>query len=149
MASSPPTISDLLDAVTALLGRRDLALQEYQNWMAGSATGGPNSDGNYPLTDSTGFVRLVACPAAVAAIGGGSLSFARGAPTTITPSAAGSTFDLPWAVAPRETLELQRGGVSQWEGADFALSGTTVTITGGFDAGEIFRARKTALNSGA
>jgi hypothetical protein len=148
MASSPPTLSDLLDAVAALLGRRDLSLQEYQNWMAGSATGGPNSDGNYPLTDSTGFVRSVPCPAAIAALGGGSLSFARGTPATITPPAAGSTFDLPWTVGARETLELLRGGVAQWEGADFTLSGTTVTITGGFDAGEIFRARKTALNSG-
>jgi hypothetical protein len=148
MASSPPTLSDLLDAVTALLGRRDLSLQEYQNWMAGSSTGGPGSDGNYPLTDSTGFVRLVACPAAIAALAGGNLSFSRGTPTTITPSAAGTTFDLPWSIGPRETLELLRGGVAQWEGADFSVSGTTVTIAGGFDAGEVFRVRKTALNSG-
>lgn len=52
----------LLEAMTALLGRRDLTHQELQAWWAGTATGGPNGDGTYPATDSTGFVRMLPSP---------------------------------------------------------------------------------------
>lgn len=55
----------LLDAITDLVGRRNLSQREFQDWMAGSATGGPGGDGRYPLTDSTGYERLVPSPAAV------------------------------------------------------------------------------------
>ena len=59
-------LAALLDGVTALLGRRDLTQVEFENWKAGSANGGPNGDGNFPMTDSTGFVRLVPSPAKIA-----------------------------------------------------------------------------------
>jgi len=54
--------SELADALSALLGRRDLTQQQFQNWLAGSATGGPGSDGLYPISDSTGFDRLLPSP---------------------------------------------------------------------------------------
>lgn len=60
-----PSMSDLLDAVTGLVGRRNLTQQEYQTWHGGSADGGPLGDGYYPLTDSTGFARMVPSPARV------------------------------------------------------------------------------------
>lgn len=67
--------SDLLDRVSALLGRRDLTQVEFSNWLGGTITGGPNGDGKYPLTDSTGYLRLVSCPAAsVAALSGESVA---------------------------------------------------------------------------
>ena len=39
---------------------------ELAAWQAGTPTGGPNSDGRYPLTFSGGVVHLVYCPAAQA-----------------------------------------------------------------------------------
>lgn len=60
--------AQLLDRTSTLLGRRDLTLSEQQDWMAGSATGGPDGDGRYPLTDSTGFKRKALSPAGVAAL---------------------------------------------------------------------------------
>ncbi|OWK27587.1 hypothetical protein [Sphingomonas dokdonensis] len=56
--------AELLERVSALLGRRDLTQVEFSNWLGGSADGGPNGDGYYPLTDSTGFTRFVQSPAA-------------------------------------------------------------------------------------
>jgi hypothetical protein len=67
MTSTPPTISDLLDQVSALLGRRNLTQQEVQAWWNGAANGGPNNDGEFPFTDSAGFVRLLPSPAKVQA----------------------------------------------------------------------------------
>lgn len=63
-------LTQLLDRVSALLGRRDLTQQEVQAWWNGTAEGGPNGDGLYPFTDSTGFVRLLPSPARVALTGG-------------------------------------------------------------------------------
>jgi hypothetical protein len=60
-----PTISELLDQVSALVGRRDLSLQEFQTWMTGTATGGPNSDGRYPISLSDGTPLLFRCPASM------------------------------------------------------------------------------------
>lgn len=40
--------------------------QELNDWLNGTATGGPNSDGRYPLTGSDGVTVLVLCPAAEA-----------------------------------------------------------------------------------
>ncbi len=39
---------------------------ELYDWLHGTATGGPNSDGRYPLTGSDGVTHLVYCPAAQA-----------------------------------------------------------------------------------
>ena len=59
--------SDILNQVTALLGRRDASIIEWTNWMAGSPTGGPNQDGRYPLTNASGQTTLVPCPASAVA----------------------------------------------------------------------------------
>jgi hypothetical protein len=72
MASSPPPTTPA-QAAAAFLGyvaniNADRAA--YKNWCGGTPTGGPNGDGNYPLTDFTGNTILVACPAKLAAIGG-------------------------------------------------------------------------------
>lgn len=68
MASTPPppNISDLADQVSALLGRRDLWLNQAQEWQTGTATGGPNGDGLYPIALSNGDPVLIACPAKLA-----------------------------------------------------------------------------------
>ncbi|WP_336973408.1 hypothetical protein [Sphingobium aromaticiconvertens] len=61
-----PIESDILDRVTALLGRRELSLIEFTNWLGGAPDGGPDGDGYYPLSDSTGFTRLFPSPGALA-----------------------------------------------------------------------------------
>lgn len=40
--------------------------QELADWLSGTATGGPNGDGRYPITGKDGSVVLVLCPAAEA-----------------------------------------------------------------------------------
>ena len=39
---------------------------EYSNWVGGAVDGGPNSDGDYPLTNWAGEETLLACPAQLA-----------------------------------------------------------------------------------
>lgn len=78
-------VAALTDRVSLLVGRRDLSQIEFANWLAGTATGGPNGDGFYPLTDSAGVTRLFPCPAKV---GGGS-------PVTPTPSPSPSPSPVP------------------------------------------------------
>lgn len=56
------TQAEILERVSALLGRRDLSQVEHSDWMAGPASGGPAGDGLYPLTDGAGFTRFVASP---------------------------------------------------------------------------------------
>lgn len=50
---------EILDKLTALLGRKTLSQVEIANWYAGPVDGGPNGDGLYPLTDGSGFVRML------------------------------------------------------------------------------------------
>ncbi|TCP33282.1 hypothetical protein [Sphingomonas sp. BK235] len=74
---------DLLDKVSALLGRRDLTQQEFSAWWAGAADGGLAGDGLFPATDSAGFVRSLPSPAKVlelargGALPGGSATIAN------------------------------------------------------------------------
>lgn len=56
-------VQELLTKVSALLGRRDNSLTEFQAWFGGAADGGAAGDGLFPLTDSSGFIRMVPSPA--------------------------------------------------------------------------------------
>lgn len=78
--------AELLERVSALLGRRDLSQVEFANWIAGTADGGPNGDGRYPLSDSTGFIRMLPSPAKVVEL--------SPLPRTVTPAdvPAGGAF---------------------------------------------------------
>lgn len=64
MASTPSLDNtDIILRLDALLGRRNVQQQQINDWMAGSATGGPKGDGYYPLTDGSGYTRMVPSPA--------------------------------------------------------------------------------------
>jgi len=39
------------------------SVDQFNDWMAGSIDGGPNGDGRYPMTNRSGQVKLVPCPA--------------------------------------------------------------------------------------
>lgn len=63
-------VRDLLEKVEEFLKDRQVSLAEFAGWAAGSANGGPNKDGKYPLTDRYGTVTMAACPARLAVIAG-------------------------------------------------------------------------------
>ncbi|NVZ88168.1 MULTISPECIES: SGNH/GDSL hydrolase family protein [Pseudomonas] len=63
-------IRDLLEKIEEFLKDRQVNLAEFADWTAGTAAGGPNHDGKYPLTDRYGTVTLAECPAKLAAIAG-------------------------------------------------------------------------------
>ncbi len=58
--------AQILAAITDLLGRRTLTQVEMAAWFGGAADGGPYADGLFPLSDSTGFTRMVPSPARIA-----------------------------------------------------------------------------------
>ncbi|MDE1529619.1 MULTISPECIES: SGNH/GDSL hydrolase family protein [Pseudomonas] len=63
-------VRDLLEKVEEFLKDRQISLAEFADWATGTATGGPNNDGKYPLTDRYGTVTMAACPARLAVIAG-------------------------------------------------------------------------------
>lgn len=63
-------VRDLLEKVEEFLKDRQVSLAEFADWASGDATGGPNNDGKYPLTDRYGTVTMAACPARLAVIAG-------------------------------------------------------------------------------
>jgi len=46
--------TELANKISNLIQRWQTYLDEKKNWLAGSADGGPNNDGTYPLTDAEG-----------------------------------------------------------------------------------------------
>lgn len=67
-----------LAAMMGLVAERfNQATSSFRNWSGGSSTGGPGSDGLYPLPDAAGNVQLIPCPAKlIESIGGAGLSMA-------------------------------------------------------------------------
>lgn len=61
-------IRDLLEKIEEFLKDRQVSLAEFADWTTGTATGGPNKDGKYPLTDRYGTVTLAECPAKLVAM---------------------------------------------------------------------------------
>lgn len=62
----PTPIESAAEVVAAGLDVWDAwgaSVDQLNAWMAGSVTGGPNGDGAYPLTNRSGGVTLLACPA--------------------------------------------------------------------------------------
>ncbi|MEG0062994.1 MAG: SGNH/GDSL hydrolase family protein [Pseudomonas sp.] len=61
---------DLMRKIDELLEERSSSLTQFTNWAAGSANGGPNGDGKYPLTNRVGVVELVYSPAKMQSMAG-------------------------------------------------------------------------------
>lgn len=57
------TNATLAQAISNLIGYWDGFNEQYRDWLGGSVGGGPNSDGQYPLTDYQGNTDLVDSPA--------------------------------------------------------------------------------------
>ncbi|WP_454278973.1 hypothetical protein [Sphingomonas sp. Marseille-Q8236] len=63
-ALTPAQVADFV-AVWQAWGN---SVDQFNAWMMGTATGGPNGDGRYPLTNRGGQVVLVMCPAKLATL---------------------------------------------------------------------------------
>jgi len=68
------TQGELTQLLAVYAGDWQAAVSNFQAWMSGSASGGPNSNGQYPLSDGAGGTVLADCPAALAAIANGANS---------------------------------------------------------------------------
>lgn len=66
---STKTQAELLGITAVAMNRFTEASSELRRWAFGSATGGPNSDGTYPLSDGDGNSVLTPCPAKIALTG--------------------------------------------------------------------------------
>lgn len=62
--TNTPT-AELTSEYAALLAATVKRNAEFQTWLTGTATGGPSSNGYYPLTDMDGNTSLVPCPALI------------------------------------------------------------------------------------
>lgn len=90
----------LMRKIEEYLVDRTRSLAEMVAWIGGTATGGPNGDGRYPLTDRFGSTKLVKCPEALAS------QTAEGQATIATEQAAIATASAAlaqqWASNPLE-----------------------------------------------
>ncbi|QDC38697.1 hypothetical protein [Sphingobium fuliginis] len=62
-AELSPSRAELTNKMSELLDAWNSREAQFREWMTGTINGGPNGDGYYPLSDSTGFTQLAACPA--------------------------------------------------------------------------------------
>jgi hypothetical protein len=60
------TNATLAEKLTILLNSWQAREDEFANWLAGTANGGTNGDGKYPLTNAIGQTLQVNCPAKIA-----------------------------------------------------------------------------------
>lgn len=61
---------DLMNKIDTMLEERSSNLTQFTAWAAGSANGGPNGDGKYPLTNRVGVTTLVYSPAKMQTMAG-------------------------------------------------------------------------------
>lgn len=66
MVMTDLTIPGLAAQLSTQATRWTEYINQQKDWLAGTADGGPESDGRYPLTNGVGLTLLVACPAALA-----------------------------------------------------------------------------------
>lgn len=62
-ADTTPSRAELANKTSEVLDLWQDREAQFRDWMGGTITGGPNDDGYYPLSDSTGYTQLAACPA--------------------------------------------------------------------------------------
>lgn len=64
------SLAQLTGLLAVAVTRFGNASEEFRQWAGGVINGGPNGDGNYPLSDGFGNSQLVPCPARIAASAG-------------------------------------------------------------------------------
>lgn len=93
------TNATLASKLTTLLNAWQSREDEFRAWVGGTATGGPNSDGYYPLTDAVGISYSVPCPAKIRTIAalyaGDAAGTANAVTITLSPELTGHTVGQP------------------------------------------------------
>jgi hypothetical protein len=90
---------DIANKISNLVDKWQLREDQMINWLSGTATGGTNSDGKYPLTDVLGVTTLVECPAVLANLSGAGAGSVTAAATSATASATSATASATSATA--------------------------------------------------
>ncbi len=126
----PITNTDIAVKISDLVDKWQLREDEMINWLAGTATGGPASNGQYPLTDVLGVVTMVSCPAKFSADIGNTLTGSTASATAAAVSAANAALS---ATAASTSATASSGSAA-------AASGSATTAT---------TAKNNALNSEA
>jgi hypothetical protein len=89
--------------VSTIWQRRE---NEIAEWQAGTATGGVNNDGKYPLTAPAGTTHYVYCPAAIALLSSGASDWADTPEDVEIPGFPGRYSSLHWAVKSESSAAL-------------------------------------------
>jgi len=82
--------SQLAAQLTTLVDNWQTREDQFRAWQAGTANGGPNNDGAYPLTDAVGVTNNVYCPAKLEAVAGGVTKIPVKCATTATITLSGT-----------------------------------------------------------
>jgi hypothetical protein len=90
---------DIANKISNLVDKWQLREDQMINWLSGTATGGANSDGKYPLTDVLGVTTLVECPAVLANLSGAGAGSVTAAAASATASATSATASATSATA--------------------------------------------------
>lgn len=86
------TNTDIANKISNLVDKWQLREDEFINWLSGTATGGANSDGKYPLTDVLGVTRQIDCPDKITSFAGTGAVSVTAAQTAATDAAASATL---------------------------------------------------------
>lgn len=90
---------DIANKISNLVDKWQLREDQMIDWLGGTATGGTNSDGKYPLTNVLGVTTLVECPAVLANLAGAGSGSVTAAAASATDSAASATASAASATA--------------------------------------------------
>lgn len=93
---------------TAVLSKWEQSVAELRAWVSGTAAGGPNGDGRYPLTALDGSTSLVACPAKLADSVSGPAASASASKDAAEDSAAGALSDANRADSAKASAQVAK-----------------------------------------
>lgn len=101
-------LNTLVSDVTKLVSRWNTREDQMIDWLNGTVDGGPNGDGQYPLTDALGETHLITCPAKLAdTVEGpaGQAESARDAAQTARDAAQSSEASAQDSLATTQTIQ--------------------------------------------
>jgi hypothetical protein len=109
--------------VSELYNRWQVREDQLRAWLGGTATGGPNTNGTYPLTDANGVTYNVKCPARIVADFESPTSSAAASATTAAASATSAATAATASGSARDAA-LAAQGVSTTRRDEAASSAT-------------------------
>lgn len=134
---------DLTVKIEQFLTDRQTSLAEFNTWVNGTKTGGPNGDGKYPLTDRFGNVFMCRCPAVLDGVADSILDeFADLKEQVAELMANPSGYVLPQAT------DVVLGGVKIGTGLSIDVNGILSIANGGAGGWATTRTYTTTVSSG-